>query len=95
MVERAGESLEVTTVNVAEGGLAVRWPGHLPLVGDELVVKLKDGFFTRKLEAIVCWNQPGAERERSVGLKVRAEGGAGRAWKKLVDGLARSGGRTA
>ena len=94
-VERAGRPVEVGTVNVSIGGLAVRWPGPLPLVGDELVVKLKEGFFTRGLEAIVCWNQPGAEGDRTVGLKVAAEGRVGRAWRKLVEDVAKSGGRTA
>jgi hypothetical protein len=64
-------------------------------VGDELVVKLKDGFFTRSLEAIVCWNQPGADTDRTVGFKVNTDGRAGRAWHKLVDAVAKNGARTA
>jgi Tfp pilus assembly protein PilZ len=95
VVERNGVAREVTTVNVAEGGAAVRWTGPLPLVGDELLVKLKDGFFSRTLEAIVCWNQPGADDDRTVGLKVNTDGRAGRAWHKMVEGVARSGARTA
>jgi Tfp pilus assembly protein PilZ len=95
VVERNGVAREVVTVNVAEGGAAVRWTGPLPLVGDELVVKLRDGFFTRSLEAIVCWNQPGADSDRTVGFKVRADGRAGRAWHKLVEAIAKNGARTA
>ena len=95
VVDRGGEVLEVTTTNVSDGGLAVRWPGQLPLVGDELVVRLKDGFFTRRLEVIVCWNQPGAQGERAIGLKVRAEGNAGKAWKRLVESVVKAGGRPA
>jgi hypothetical protein len=64
-------------------------------VGDNLSLIVKDGFFHRRLEAIVCWNQPGAERERTVGLKIRAEGRPGRAWRKLVEGVAKKGARTA
>jgi Tfp pilus assembly protein PilZ len=94
VVDRGGEVLEVSTTNVSVGGLAVRWPGQLPLVGDELVVKLKDGFFTRRLAAIVCWNQPGAQAERAIGLKVLAEGNAGKAWKVLVDAVVKAGGRS-
>jgi hypothetical protein len=86
-------SLEVTTANVSEGGCAVAWPGQLPLVGDELWIRLKDGFFTSSLPAIVCWNQPGGEGEKSVGLKVVAQGRGGRIWRKLVDGVASSGAR--
>jgi Tfp pilus assembly protein PilZ len=93
VVDRGGEVLEVSTTNVSVGGLAVRWPGQLPLVGDEMVVKLKDGFFTRRLAAIVCWNQPGAQAERAIGLKVLAEGNAGKAWKVLVDAVVKAGGR--
>jgi hypothetical protein len=95
VVERNGVAREVTTLNVAVGGAAVRWAGPLPLVGDELVVKLKEGFFTRSLEAIVCWNQPGADHDRTVGLKVNTDGRAGRAWHKLVDAVAKNGARTA
>ena len=95
VVDRGGEVLEVSTTNVSVGGLSVRWPGQLPLVGDGLVVKLRDGFFTRRLEAIVCWNQPGAQAERAIGLKVLAEGNAGKAWKVLVDAVVKAGGRPA
>jgi hypothetical protein len=94
-VQRAKRTLEVVTLNVSEGGLAVRWPEALPLVGDTVTLKLKDGLFGADLEAIVCWNQPGAERERTVGLKVRLEGRGGRAWRKLVEAAARTGGRIA
>lgn len=94
VIERAGRPIEVRTLNVSLGGLAVRWPGPLPLVGDDLVLRLKEGFFARSLEAIVCWNQPGADGDRTVGLKVRLDGGAGRAWRKLVEGVAKSGART-
>jgi PilZ domain len=94
-IERGHLTLEITTINVSDGGLAARWPGPLPLVGDDLTLKLKEGLFGAELEAIVCWNQPGAERERAVGLKLRLEGRGARAWKKLVEATARSGGRIA
>lgn len=91
VVERNGVSREVTTLNLAEGGAAVRWSGPLPLVGDELVVRLRDGFFSRGLEAIVCWNQPGSDRDRTVGFKVVTEGRAGKAWHKVVEAAVRAG----
>jgi hypothetical protein len=94
VVERNGVARDVSTLNVAEGGAAVRWSGPLPLVGDELTVKLKDGFFTRNLEAIVCWNLPGSDRDRTVGFKVYGEGRPGRAWQKLVAAIAKTGPRT-
>lgn len=89
-LEHGALGFEATTLNVSQGGCAVRWPGQLPLVGDEISIRL-NGFFTRSLRAIVCWNQPGGDRERSVGLKVVAEGWAGRPWRALVDRAARSG----
>ncbi|HEX9399742.1 MAG TPA: PilZ domain-containing protein [Anaeromyxobacter sp.] len=94
-IERGRVGLEATTINVSEGGCALRWPGQLPLVGDTLTIRLKDGFFNRSLRAVVCWNQPGAERDRSVGVKVVPEGRAGRAWRTLVEAVSRSGARGA
>lgn len=90
-IERGGARIEVTSLNVSEGGCAVRWPGQLPLVGDELAIRLKDGFFPQVLRAVVCWNQPGSDRDRSVGLKILPDGRASRAWRKLVDSVARDG----
>jgi len=90
-IERGGAKVEVMTLNVSEGGCAVRWPGQLPLVGDELAVRLKEGLFPLVLRSVVCWNLPGSDRDRSVGLKILPDGRAARAWKKLVDGVGRSG----
>ena len=94
-MERGGAVLEVTTLNVSEGGCAVRWPGQLPLVGDEIGIRLKDGLFSRMLRAVVCWNQPGSDRDRSVGLKILPDGRATRAWQKIVERAAREGARPA
>lgn len=94
-LERASVGLDATTINVSEGGCALRWPGQLPLVGDELAIRLKDGFFTRTLRAVVCWNQPGADSERAVGIKIVPDGRAGRAWRTLVEEVAKSGARGA
>jgi len=87
------QPIEVRTVNLAEGGCAVPWPGPLPLVGDVLEVRLKGGLFPPVARAIVCWNQPGTQQDRSVGLRLVLDGRPGRAWRKLVDGVARSGAR--
>jgi len=92
-VEHGARGFDVTTVNVSESGCAVRWPGQLPLVGDEISIRLRDGFFTRSVRGVVCWNQPGGDREGSVGLKVVADGRAGRAWRALVEEVSRSGAR--
>jgi hypothetical protein len=90
-VTHRGIPLEVTTLNVSEGGCAVAWPGQRPLVGDEVSVRVKQGLFAPSLRAIVCWNQSGGEGEKSVGLKVVALGRGGRSWRSFVAEIARSG----
>jgi hypothetical protein len=92
-VEHGGKTLETTTLNVSEGGCALRWPGQLPLVGDVVALKLGRGLFAPTARAIVCWNQPGGPVERSVGLRVVSEGRAGRAWHALVAKVAAAGAR--
>jgi hypothetical protein len=91
VMERGGARVEVATLNVSEGGCAVRWPGQLPLVGDTLAIRLKEGLFPHVLRAVVCWNLPGSDRDRSVGLKVLAEGRGARTWLKLVEAVSRNG----
>lgn len=84
IVQQDGVELEVATVNVSEGGLAVHWPGELPVVGDDVVVKVEDGYFLRELEAEVRWNGGAPEADRMVGLRVAVDGRARRAWERLV-----------
>ncbi len=91
---RDGASVPVATLNVASGGCSVRWPAELPTAGEVLLVRLGGGLFIPKAEAVVCWNLV-AENEKTVGLRLHAEGRAGRAWKRLVTEVARSGARPA
>ncbi len=93
--EHGGAAVAVTTLNVSEGGCAVRWPGQLPLVGDVVSLRVGDGVFAPKVRAIVCWNQPGGPVERSVGLRIVSNGRGARAWKALVERVARTGARAA
>jgi PilZ domain len=95
VVSHGEDSVETTSLNVSEGGCAVRWVGPLPLVGDVVQLKLGEGIFAPSARAVVCWNQPGGPVERSVGLRVIAEGRAGKAWRALVADVARSGARAA
>ena len=88
------EQLESTTLNVSEGGCALRWSGALPLVGDLVTFRLGDGLFAPTARAVVCWNQPGGAVERSVGLRVIGEGRAGKAWRALVVAAIQGGART-
>ncbi|HYG66257.1 MAG TPA: PilZ domain-containing protein, partial [Anaeromyxobacteraceae bacterium] len=85
-------SVDARTLNVSEGGTAVRWTGPLPAVGDLVSIRLGEGlFFPRVARAVVCWTQPGGSVDRSVGLRVIPEGRAARAWRGFVAEIARSG----
>ena len=95
VVAHAGVSQAATTLNVSEGGCSVRWSGQLPLVGDVVEIRLGEGLFAPSAKAIVCWNQPGGAVERSVGLRIVSAGRAGRAWRALVEKVAKSGARAA
>lgn len=94
-VQHAGTVQPAVTINLSEGGCAVRWVGQLPLVGDVVEIRLGEGIFSPSAKAIVCWNQPGGAVERSVGLRLVSGGRAARAWRDLVARIARSGARTA
>jgi hypothetical protein len=94
-VEHAGLPQAVATLNVSEGGCAVRWTGQLPLVGDLVLIRLGDGMFAPSARAIVCWNQPGGVVDRSVGLRIVSGGRAARAWRAFVERIAASGARRA
>jgi len=91
---RAGNTIAVTTLNVASGGCSIRWAPEMPAVGEVLPLRLGLGFFAPRAEAVVCWTHV-TELERTVGLRLHAEGRAGRAWRSLVDEVARSGARPA
>ena len=94
-VAHGGDVAECVTINISEGGCAIRWAGQLPLVGDVVQVKLGGSLFPPTARGVVCWNQPGGPVERSVGLRVIADGRAGKAWRALVADVARSGARAA
>jgi hypothetical protein len=91
----AGTALTVTTANVGDGGCAARWPVKVPAVGEVLEVRMGTGFFAPRAQAVVCWSQEVGGTVRTVGLRLLAEGRAGRAWKAMVAGVARSGARPA
>jgi hypothetical protein len=87
--------LPVPTLNVGDGGCSLRWAGPLPPVGEVLPVRLGDGLLAPRAEAVVCWSQESAEAERSIGVRLHAEGRARRRWKQVVAEVARSGARPA
>jgi Tfp pilus assembly protein PilZ len=81
---RDGVEQPAMTLNVSEGGSALSWSGALPLVGEVLSAKVGEGLFAAGVRLVVCWNAPGGALERSVGLRVVAEGRGARAWRSLV-----------
>ena len=93
LVEHGGSAFETVTLNLAEGGCALRWTGPLPAVGDVVGVRLGGGLFAPTARAIVCWTAADGDGERSAGLRVVVEGRGGRAWRALVAAVAASGAR--
>jgi hypothetical protein len=95
-IEHRGAVHDVVTLNVSEGGCAVRWANQLPSVGEVVALRLGSGFLAPTARAVVCWTQPGAGGvERSVGLRMIVEGRASRVWKGFVAEVARAGARMA
>lgn len=95
-VEFRSAAHDVVTINVSDGGCAVRWGDPLPAVGEMVSVRIGSGFLAPTARAVVCWTQPGAGGvERSVGLRLIVEGRAARLWRGFVEEIARSGARTA
>jgi hypothetical protein len=105
VVSSAGRQIETTTINVSEGGCAVRWQGPLPVVGDVVDLVLGGGLFKSRARTVVCWTQAAGDLAvglevvpkagASLGLKLVTAGRAARAWRALVAEVARSGARAA
>jgi len=95
-IEHRGAAYDVVTLNLSDGGCAVRWPNQLPSVGEMVTIRIGNGFLAPSARAVVCWTQPGAGGvERSVGIRLVVEGRSARLWRNLVAEVARSGARTA
>jgi hypothetical protein len=95
-IEHRQVAMDVVSLNVSEGGCAVRWVNQLPGVGEMVSIRIGSGFLAPTARAVVCWTQPGAGGvERSIGLRLIIEGRAARIWRSLVTEIARSGARTA
>lgn len=87
---------DVITLNVSDGGCAVRWANQLPGVGEMVNVRIGSGFLAPSARGVVCWTQPGAGGvERSIGVRLIVEGRAARIWRTFVSEIAKSGARTA
>lgn len=90
-----GARVATTTLNLSEGGCAVRWPGPLPQVGEVVTLRVGRGLLAPAVPGVVCWTQPGEAAERSVGLRLVGEGRAGRAWRARVAAASRGSGQPA
>jgi hypothetical protein len=95
VVAIGGGEVEVETINVSDGGCSIKWQGEMPAVGDVVGLRVPGGLFPPTGRAVVCWVQPSANVERSLGLRLVSEGRAARAWKAFVADVARSGARAA
>jgi PilZ domain len=95
LLTRDGGEREASTMNLSEGGCAVRWSGPLPMVGEVLSIKIAEGLFPSTARAVVCWNSLGGPLERCAGCRIIAEGRAARAWKTIALEAARAGARPA
>jgi hypothetical protein len=95
-VECRAVPYDVVTLNVSEGGCALRWANQLPSVGEVVTLRIGNGFLAPTARAVVCWTQPGAGGvERSIGVRLIVEGRAARVWRSFVDEIAKAGARTA
>jgi hypothetical protein len=83
------------TINVSDGGCAVRVHDLLPSVGDEVTLDMAGGLVGAIARAVVCWSRPGVGAERTLGLKVIGDWREGHGWNALVADIVRSGGRAA
>jgi hypothetical protein len=95
-IEHRQAAYDVVTLNVSEGGCAVRWANQLPAVGEMVSIRIGSGFLAPTARAVVCWTQPGAGGvERSIGVRLIIDGRAARLWRAFVEDIAKSGARTA
>jgi hypothetical protein len=81
----------VRTVNVSDGGAALRWKAPLPSPGELVTVRLRDGLLAPTAEAVVAWVEPDAPGGPRVGVRIVAEGRAARAWARLAADAERDG----
>lgn len=89
---RGRVELAALTVNVSESGCALRWAGEPPEPGEQVALRLGDGFLAPAPPAIVAWASAPHAGSARIGLRVVATNGrAARAWQKLAAQAARSG----
>jgi hypothetical protein len=93
-LQHAGRAVSAQTVNVSEGGCALRWTGQLPAIGDVVAMRLGEGLFAASARAVVCWSKPGGTADRLVGFRILPGGRGARAWRSLVAKVVKSGART-
>jgi crotonobetainyl-CoA:carnitine CoA-transferase CaiB-like acyl-CoA transferase len=87
-----GAFASASTINVSEGGCAVRVNGLRPRVGDEVTLVTTGPRVGVVASAVVRWSQPGAGTERRVGLRVHSDWHDDPTWRALVAEVVRSNG---
>jgi len=84
-----------TTINLSDGGCAVRFTGQSPRVGDEVTLSVCQDEQSAETRAIVRWVRETNSVEKTVGLEVVRNDVELRTWRALIATVARSGARAA
>jgi len=71
-----------TTLNVSEGGCALRWSGELPGLGDEVRLRLGASMRASEARFVVRWVE--AARPGRVGLELVSDPQGSSAWARLL-----------
>jgi len=82
IVTSGGAGTFTTTLNVSEGGCALKWSGELPSVGE--VVRLRLGANLRASEACFEVRWTDAARPGRVGLRRADDPASAAAWERLL-----------
>ena len=77
-----------TTLNVSEGGCAVRWPGQPPTVGGDVCLRL--GANARAPEAHFTVRWVDSSRPGRVGLELASDTSSSLAWGRLIKSVGHS-----
>jgi crotonobetainyl-CoA:carnitine CoA-transferase CaiB-like acyl-CoA transferase len=91
-VVHRGRTVRGTTLDISEGGCAVKVGGLRPEVGDDVSLLVSAGSRRVPARAVVRWSAPCGGTRRVIGVRVHVEGQDG-AWRDLVAAVIRSGAR--
>ncbi len=89
-----GPEREARMHNLSAGGCALSCPGAPLELGSFVAVKLGEGIFAARAQAVVCWTTPESASSHVVGLRLVGEGRGARAWRALAEEAAAAGARS-